>query len=65
MFTTLGVAGVSSHTEKNVNEYNKLLNILGVEGMLIQFERWIDEEELEQIIQFAKDNLRENGIKVD
>ncbi len=58
----LGISGVSSHDKKDVEEYNKLLDFLGTEGMLIQFERWIDGEQLSEIIEFVKDNLRECGI---
>ena len=58
----LGISGVVSHDKKDVEEYNKLLNLMGAEGMLIQFERWVDAEQLSEIIQFTKDNLQECGI---
>jgi len=58
----LGIAGMASHDKKDVEEYNKLLALLGSEGMLIQFERWIDGEQLSEIIEFVKDNLSECGI---
>lgn len=59
--TTLGIAGIISHNEQDTHEYNNLLQTIGVDGMLMQFERWIDAEQLSDIIQFAKDNLKENN----
>lgn len=61
----LGISGVVSHDDKDVKEYNKLLNLIGVEGMLLQFERWIDGGDLSEIIKFTKDNLYENGIDIE
>ena len=61
----LGISGVVSHDDKDAKEYNKLLTILGTEGMLMQFERWIDGKGLSEIIEFAKDNLYESGIEVN
>lgn len=61
----LGISGVVSHDEKDAKEYNKLLNLIGVEGMLLQFERWIDGGDLSEIIKFTKDNLYESGIEFE
>lgn len=58
---TLGISGIVSHSEQDTTSYNKLLKILGTEGMLMQFERWMDADQLSEIIQFAIDNLNENG----
>lgn len=59
----LGIAGIVSHDENTTKNYNELLEKLGTEGMLMQFERWVNAEELEQVIQFTKDNLMHNKIK--
>ena len=58
----LGLSGIGSFSQKNTEEYNKLLSILGSEGMLIQFERWMDENDLKSIIESIKNNLEENDI---
>jgi len=60
----LGVAGIISHDEDTNAEYNKLLEVLGAEGMLMQFERWADTETIREVIEFAKENLFENDIKI-
>lgn len=61
---TLGIAGITSHDQEKTLKYNKLLKYIGTEGMLINFERFIDEGELEQIIVQVEDNLLENNIKL-
>jgi hypothetical protein len=61
---TLGIAGITSHDQEKTLKYNKLLKYIGTEGMLINFERFIDEGELEQIIVQLEDNLLENNIKL-
>ena len=61
---TLGIAGITSHDQEKTLKYNKLLKYIGTEGMLINFERFIDEKELEQIIVQVEDNLLENNIKL-
>jgi hypothetical protein len=61
---TLGIAGITSHDQEKTLKYNKLLKYIGAEGMLINFERFIDEGELEQIIVQVEDNLLENNIKL-
>ena len=53
-----------SHDPQKVDKYNKLLDLIGVEGMLIQFERFIDDEELSDIITQIEDNLYKCGIKL-
>jgi hypothetical protein len=60
----LGIAGIVSHDEDTTAEYNKLLKVLGTEGMLMQFERWADTDTIKEVIEFAKDNLFENDIKI-
>jgi|LakMenEpi03Aug12_release.lakeMendotaPanAssembly.Ray.scaffolds.fasta_scaffold1488062_2 hypothetical protein len=60
----LGIAGIVSHDEHTTTEYNKLLKVLGTEGMLMQFERWADTDTIREIIEYAKDNLFENNIKI-
>ena len=60
----LGVAGIVSHSEDNTNKYNKLLMLLGTDGMTEQFERFMDEEMLVSFISHIEDNLYENNIKI-
>ena len=60
----LGTAGIVSHSEINTNKYNKLLELLGTDGMLIQFERFLNEEMLTDIISQIEDNLYENNIEL-
>lgn len=62
--TYLGIAGIVSHDPDTNAEYNKLLEAIGPEGMLIQFERWADTDTIKEVIEFAKDNLFENDIKI-
>jgi hypothetical protein len=59
--TYLGVSGKVNHTPALTKDYNDLFEILGESGMLTQFERFIDEEELVELIQFIKHNLKENN----
>lgn len=61
---TLGIAGIVSHDQEKVNKYNKLLRYIGTEGMLIQFERFMDERDLDEIISQTEDNLFENNIQL-
>lgn len=58
----LGLSGIGSFSQKNTEKYNKLLSILGSEGMLIQLERWMDENDLKSIIESIENNLDENDI---
>jgi|688.fasta_scaffold33863_11 hypothetical protein len=53
----LGVSGVVSLDPAKASRYNALLKILGVEGMLEQFERFIDNNELADLITQIEDNL--------
>jgi len=59
---TLGVAGIVSHDQLDTQEYNRLLKVLGVDGMLTVFERWMNAEDLKSIVSSAKDTLADNGI---
>jgi hypothetical protein len=59
---TLGIAGLVSHPKEVTEKYNKLLEQIGTEGMLIQFERFMDTEEFIDLIIQIEDNLLENGI---
>ena len=60
MSNYLGLAGISSMPAELTTEYNKLFELVGVEGMLIAFERWADAEDITELIQSLKDNLKEN-----
>ena len=61
---TLGLAGISSLNQENTIKYNNLLKYIGHMGMLIQFERFIDEGDLSEIINQIEDNLFENNFKL-
>lgn len=61
---SLGIAGIVSFDKSRTQKYNKLLKFIGTEGMLIQFERFIDERDLDDIISQTEDNLFENNIKL-
>lgn len=58
----LGISGVVSHDQSDAQDYNRLLKVLGAEGMLMVFERWMDGRDLKDIISSANDTLHENGI---
>jgi hypothetical protein len=61
---TLGLAGIVSHDKEKTSKYNKLLQYIGSEGMLIQFERFMDDRDLDEIISQTEDNLLENNIEL-
>ena len=61
---SLGIAGIVSFDQQRTMKYNKLLKYIGTEGMLIQFERFIDERDLDEIISQTEDNLLENNIQL-
>ena len=60
----LGLAGIVSHSQENTNKYNKLLSLLGSDGMTIQFERFLNDELLNDFISHIEDNLYENNISI-
>ena len=59
---TLGLAMVVHHPNDVTTKYNALLKQIGVEGMLIQFERFLNSQEMADLIVQVEDNLMENGI---
>ena len=61
----LGVSGVVSLDPVKAETNNKLLNYLGVEGMLSQFERLIDDGDLADLINQIDENLYSNGIDMN
>ena len=61
----LGVSGVVTLDPVKAETYNKLLNYLGVEGMLTQFERLIDDGDLADLINHVDENLYSNGIDMN
>lgn len=61
---TLGLAGIVSHDKEKTSKYNKLLQYIGSEGMLIQFERFMDDRDLDEIISQTENNLLENNIEL-
>jgi hypothetical protein len=61
---TLGIAGITSHDQEKIVKYNKLLKYIGTEGMLIQFERFMDDRDLDEIISQTENNLLENNIQL-
>jgi pterin-4a-carbinolamine dehydratase len=58
----LGIAGKVGHDPEIVRKYNALLQKLGTEGMLLQFERWSCDEDIESLIKDIESNLFENKI---
>jgi len=64
MTNYLGTAGIVGHDAKLVDKYNALLKAIGSEAMLIQFERFVNDQELNDIVKQTEDNLIENGIKL-
>jgi hypothetical protein len=60
---TLGLAMLVSHEEEITHKYNRLLNQIGVEGMLMQMERFLDHEGFVDLINQVEGNLLENGIQ--
>lgn len=58
----LGLAGVTGHDPDFAFRYNALLKKLGADSVLMQVERWLDNEELESLVAAIEDNLGENGI---
>ncbi len=53
----LGVSGVVSLDSSLSIKYNSLLTLIGTEGMLVQFERFIDDNELSDLIIQIEENL--------
>jgi hypothetical protein len=58
----LGLAGITGFEPELVFKYNALLEKLGADGMLMQLERWIDNDDCRWIIDHIEDNLHENRI---
>ena len=58
----LGISGIVSHDPLLTQKYNQLLILFGTEGMLTQFERFIDHDELDGLITQAEENLIQNNI---
>jgi hypothetical protein len=61
---TLGLAGIVSLDQEDTIKYNKLLKYIGTEGMLIQFERFINDQDLMFLISQVEDNLLENNVRL-
>jgi len=58
---SLGLAGLVSHPPKITEKYNKLLNQIGTESMLIRFESFLDTDEFVAFIFSVEKHLIENG----
>ena len=58
----LGLSGLANRPQEMAKKYNNLLNFLGPELMLIEFERFIDNEEFNDLISQIEDTLFENDI---
>jgi hypothetical protein len=52
----MGISGKVSHSPQLTTAYNNLLEQLGTEGMLILIERWMDDNDIESIIQYNENN---------
>jgi hypothetical protein len=53
----LGVSGVVSLDPSLSIKYNSLLALIGTDGMLVQFERFINDNELSDLIIQIEENL--------
>ena len=60
----MGLACRANFPPELAKEYNLLLEKIGAENMLIQFERQVDIDGLKDLIEQVKDNLYENNIRV-
>jgi hypothetical protein len=58
----LGLACVTGHLPDTIDKYNALLEMLQPAGMLMQFERWLDEPQSYSLVRFIEANLKENDI---
>jgi hypothetical protein len=58
----LGLACVTGHLPDTIDKYNALLEMLQPAGMLMQFERWLDEPQSYSLVCFIEANLKENDI---
>ena len=58
----LGLAGIVSLDKDDTIKYNQLLKKIGTEGMLIQFERFLNDTMLSDLIAQVEDNLLENNV---
>lgn len=61
----LGLAGIVSLDKDDTIKYNQLLKKIGTEGMLIQFERFLNDGMLSDLIAQVEDNLLENNVLFD
>jgi hypothetical protein len=57
----LGIAGIVSLDKDNTIKYNLLLDKIGAEGMLIQFERFINDGMLSDLIEQVEENISTNN----
>lgn len=60
----LGLSGLVSHPNDVADKYNKLLDYVGAEGMLIHIERMMTTQDFKQLIREVENNLFENGIEI-
>lgn len=61
--TYLGLAGKAHHNPEITKRYNRMLKALGPDEMLIMWERWADDEDIESMLQHSNDILGLNNIK--
>jgi hypothetical protein len=61
----LGLSGIVSLDKDDTIKYNQLLKKIGTEGMLIQFERFLNDGMLSDLIAQVEDNLLENNVLFD
>ena len=59
---TLGASGLVSHPKQVAENYNKLLEQVGIEEMVMHFERFLDTQEFEDFITHVEDCLIDNDI---
>ena len=48
--TYLGLASKVGHNEELTKQYNELLDKIGADGMLVMWERWADDNDIQSMI---------------
>lgn len=58
--TYLGLASKVGHDEKLTKQYNELLDKIGADGMLMMWERWADDNDIQSMISDYLENYNFN-----
>ncbi len=57
--TYLGLASKVGHNEELTKQYNELLDKIGADGMLVMWERWADDENIQSMINDYLENYNQ------